>query len=279
MGEDQVRPPVEVARPKPSPVVPGGRAASGTTLWQLKIDGWRLVAFHLDGRVVLQTRQGRDVTDHFPEIAEAARRLPFGTVVDGEAAAWKDGAFDFLQLPAGPAARRKGGVAIIYVAFDVLAVAGRDVRGLPLAERWELLKPLVAAAGPPFELVMATEDRDEAIGWMEALAAQGVEGLVVKPLSGKYRPGTSGDWLKYRRRDTLDAVVTGLIGTPERPRALGLALPDGRTVVSTNLTALQARAVAAAATENGGTAGLVVEIRLGHGRHGTATFVRVRGDW
>lgn len=278
ISDDELKPPIEVARPRPSPNVPGDRAAPGTLMFQLKIDGWRLVMINLDGRPYLRTRQGRDVTGHFPDVAESALRLPPGTVIDGEVAAWKDGAFDFLLLPGSPTARRRNGVSIVYVAFDVLAVAGRDVRRLPLSERWELLGPLVAQAGSPFERVMATLDRDEAIAWMEALAPQGVEGLVAKPMRGIYRGGTAGDWLKYRRRDTVDALVTGTIGPADRPRALKLVLPDGRHVI-TDLTGPQSRTVAQSVEDAGGHEGLVVEIQVSHGRHKAARFVRLRDGW
>lgn len=84
-----LRPPVEVMRPSPASEIPlqaeGAEGAEGP-IWQLslKLDGFRCTAFVLDGgRVVLQSRAGRDLAGEFPDIASAVGRLAVGTVLDG----------------------------------------------------------------------------------------------------------------------------------------------------------------------------------------------------
>jgi ATP-dependent DNA ligase len=179
---------------------------------------------------------------------------------------------------ASPATRRARGVATVFVAFDVLAAGGRDVRGLPLSQRWPLLVDLVAGLGPPVELVMATSDRSEALEWMSALAPAGVEGLVCKGWQTRYTVRGAG-WVKIRHADTVDAAVVGLVGSPGRPRALVLRLADGRTVVSSPaLSSLQAGGAGSGRT--GGAGGLRrYTVGAGGRRAGGRDPARERPAW
>lgn len=179
------------------------------------------------------------------------------------------------------------------VAFDLLALPGRDVRRLPLTERRRLLLAALADVPPPVQPVLATTDRAEALTWMEQLAGTGVEGLVCKAAGSAYRARGAGRlWVKYRRSDTVDATVRAVVGTAARPRALVLELDDGPVLLSTpQLTAVQARRVTEAVEGLLGapvrdpdlgslrplTAPLRAEVTVA-GRPPTATFVRLRGD-
>ncbi|MGW6917740.1 non-homologous end-joining DNA ligase [Kitasatospora sp. NPDC054939] len=288
-------PPVEVMRPAAVGAVPAEDGlGGGGVLYELKLDGFRCVAFARGERgTVLQSRSGRNLAPEFPTVAAAVARLPAGLVLDAELVAWRGGRFAFEELLRTRRAREADRVVLGLVAFDVLAVPGRDVRARPLVERRRLLLAVLADVPPPIQPVMATTDRAEALAWMEQLADSGVEGLVCKAAGSAYRArGAKQVWVKYRRSDTVDAVVRAVTGTPERPRALVLELADGRVFLSTpQLTPVQARQVAEAAAgllgatvsdpEYGSVrpvTGLVrAEIRLS-GRPPTAVFVRLRGD-
>lgn len=279
-------------RPEPVNTVPSD--VPGGQLIQLKLDGFRTLAFALPEGPHLQSRSGGDLTGRFPELHAALAELPVGVVLDAEIVAWCEGRFEFGQLLRTPAGRTLAGAAVSLVTFDVLAVpvgrSVRDLRKLPLAERWGILTGLLADTRPPIEIVMSTRDRAEALEWLDRLEPHGVEGLVIKPLSGTY--GGRG-WLKYRRRDTMDAEAPAVIVSAGKPRALIVRLPDGRTLTTTpTLDALQAIDVAAAAVDRVAEARpdrghghllrlappLHVEVRVGAGRHATARFVRVRGE-
>ncbi|MET9401166.1 DNA ligase [Kitasatospora sp. NPDC002965] len=282
-------------RPAAVPAVPAADGLGGSgVLYELKLDGFRCVAFARGERVpYLQTRSGRDLAADFPSIAAAVARLPAGLVLDGELVAWRGGRFAFEELLRTRQARASEDVALGLIAFDLLALPGRDVRRLPLTDRRRLLLAALADVPPPVQPVLATTDRAEALAWMERLADTGVEGLVCKAAGSSYRARGAGHvWVKYRRGDTLDATVRAVTGPPARPRALVLELDDGRVLLSSPpLSPLQSRRVAEAAAGRLGPA--VHDPRYGAvrplatplraevtvtGRTATATFVRLRGD-
>ncbi|GAA4951305.1 hypothetical protein GCM10023205_10180 [Yinghuangia aomiensis] len=188
-------PPVTVMRPKAVPDLPDEGGMPGGVQYSIKLDGFRVVAFALgSGRAVLQSRTGRDLAADFPTVAAAVAALPAGTVLDGELCAWHDGRLAFDQLARTRAARDRDRVALTYAAFDLLAAPGRDVRELPLRDRWELLHSTLDGVGPPLEIVMATTNRAEAVGWQRALAPTGIEGLVAKGLSTRYSARRRTAW-------------------------------------------------------------------------------------
>ncbi|MDH6707526.1 bifunctional non-homologous end joining protein LigD [Kitasatospora sp. MAA19] len=291
-----LRPPVEVMRPAAVTAVPPSDGLGGAGVqYELKLDGFRCVAFARGDRPpFLQSRTGRDLAPAFPPIAAAVARLPEGLVLDAELVAWRAGRFAFGELLRTRRARGAApDVALGLIAFDLLALPGRDLRGLPLADRRRLLLAALADVPPPIQPVLATTDRAEALEWMAGLADTGVEGLVCKAVGSPYRPrGTGHAWVKYRRGDTLDAAVRALTGPAAHPHALVLELDDGRVFLTTpRLTPVQAREVAEAAGALLGppvtdpdhgpvhplTTPLRAELTL-TGRPPTATFVRLRGD-
>ncbi|WP_256096932.1 ATP-dependent DNA ligase [Streptomyces agglomeratus] len=296
-----VVPPVDVMRPRAIPEIPAADGLPGGVQYSVKLDGFRCVAFARGGRdgaagAVLQSRSGRNMARDFPDITAAIGALPAGLVLDGEVCAWADGAFAFAQLMRPHAARVADGVVVAYVAFDVLAVPGRDVRELPLVQRWELLGAALEGAGPQVQRVLATTDREQAALWYEALVGQGVEGLVCKGLASRYRSRDTKSWVKVRHSDTRDAAVVGYTGTARHPRALVLVLPgDADPLLSTPLTPpvrAQAREALAGVPDEGeerivaiglgdvpyrrGGAGLVAEVRQNVGRHATSAVQRLR---
>lgn len=269
-----VLPPVEVMRPVRAASIPPEPAVPGSALWETKLDGWRAVAFRFpDGAVLLQSRSGSIITDRFPEVAAHLARLPAGTVLDGEVVIFRDGAFAFADLARSPAARRAEGLSASFIAFDVLAHQGRDIRSEPLSERRALLQTVLQDAEPAVQQIMATSSRAEALEWIDALAPLGVEGIVYKRLDSLYRPRSRAhQWLKYRWADTVDAEVIRVLPSGSR-LALLLRFADGSTRISAPLTAGQARQVHNAVL---GGRPVLAEVRLTPGRHGSARFLRLR---
>ncbi|MFF7811679.1 DNA ligase [Streptomyces sp. NPDC007945] len=290
-------PPVDVMRPRSADAIPPQAPAPRELQYSLKLDGFRALAFVLEGgRVVLQSRSRRDLSPEFPDIAAAlAGQLPPGLVLDGELCAYREGRISFTDLLRSHADRVRGRVPVSYIAFDLLAVPGRDVRALPLRDRWELLGTALSEADPPLQRVLATEDEETAHGWFRDLREAGVEGIVAKRLDSAYRSGSTWSWRKVRHADTVDAQLIGLVGPADRPRALLVRLADGRTLTTTpRLTPAQAREVATAVAASGGgvtaetdpehgpvlriARPATVELRQVAGRHGTPAFVRFRGE-
>ncbi|MEU1279126.1 ATP-dependent DNA ligase [Streptomyces sp. NPDC005805] len=289
--------PLRVAAAKTVTELPRGAGLA----YEPKFDGHRMVVFVTGGRVVLQARSGRTVTAAFPDLAEAARRLPQGTVLDGEVVVWRDGRTDFAAVQRRAAATPGRAPALAralpasYAAFDLLAEDGEDLRPLAYARRRERLVALVAPLGPPIQPVPVTLDAAEAAEWFEALPAIGVEGLVIKRTDQPYRGGARA-WRKLRHTSGRDAAVVGFSGPAARPVSLVLVLPDDDVpVVSSPLSpALQAQAAVAVAgreAAGGGTApavglgevayrslrpGLVAEVDTVTTRHTVATVRRLR---
>lgn len=128
-----------------------------------------------------------------------------------------------------------------FVAFDLLAVAGHDIRNTPLAQRRELLEQLAADWEPPLNLSPVTWDRAQALTWFEELHHAGVERLVVKGAAQAYQPVRQ--WLKVKRRQAVDVVCAAVIGSINRPDyiVVGLPVEDQLRIVGRS-TALTAKA-------------------------------------
>ncbi|MER6911685.1 RNA ligase family protein [Streptomyces sp. NPDC000594] len=293
-GRLPLTPPLGVMRPRRAETIPGPDGLPGGVQYSVKLDGFRALAFvRADGEVFLQSRSGRSMGPDFPAVtAYLGGRLPPGLVLDGELCAYTDGRLSFTELLRSRAERERSAVPVYYIAFDVLAVPGRDVRPLPLAERWELLGAALRGTGPPLQRVLATTEEETARRWFDGLRDAGVEGIVAKSLSSAYRAGPSWAWRKVRHTDTVDAALLGLFGPERRPRGLLVRLADGREVRVAGLTPVQSRRLAEAtgpllggAEERPGlgrvrllTSERRVELHEVPGRHETARFVRLRGD-
>jgi ATP-dependent DNA ligase len=124
-----LRPPLQAMTARPVPQLPDEHH-SGSLTFEPKLDGWRCVAFHqLSGRVTLQSRQQKTLTPYFPEIVAAiVEQIPAGTVLDGELVVYRDGRCDFGALQRRVSGRPSVALAVSLVVFDVLTVAGRDLR-------------------------------------------------------------------------------------------------------------------------------------------------------
>ncbi len=186
--------------------------------WQAewKWDGIRAQIVRRDGGVYVWSRGEELVTDRFPEIAEAAAALPDGTVLDGEALAYRDGVLPFATLQTrigrvklGP--KILGAAPVAFMAYDVLEQDGRDVRALPLAER----RARLAAILPATSQVLLLSPTVPAASWADLAAARetsrarNVEGLMLKRLVSPYATGRRrGDWWKWKIAPfTMDAVL------------------------------------------------------------------------
>ena len=225
-------------------------------VWEPKWDGYRCTASA--GR--LYSRHGTNLTPYFPDLAPVlAARLPADLVLDGELIAWDTaaGRLDFASLQARmTSGRRLRSVAerrpAQFVAFDVLAADGEDLRAKPLRERRRVLERALSGLASPIVLCQQTTDLSVAEEWFRTLTAGGIEGLVIKDAAGTY-PTRDGQriWWKAKAKTTLDLVAIGYTGSASAPSTLVLAFPgdvadDGqlRTAGSTTvLSKTAARAV------------------------------------
>jgi bifunctional non-homologous end joining protein LigD len=181
-------------------------------IYERKFDGERCIAYRSGELVSLLTRNRQDVSTTYPEIREALRAQACADFVcDGEVVAFDGAATSFARLqqrlgvrdPAQELVRR---VPVLYYVFDVLAAGDRDVRALPLGERKDVLRDLLAFADP----VRLTEHRtgNGEKFWIYA-CEQGWEGLIAKRASAPYRAGRTRDWLKFKCEASQELVIVG----------------------------------------------------------------------
>lgn len=187
-------------------------------LFELKYDGFWMLAERQEGKPMLVLRRGRDATQAFPDIARALAELPEGDVVlDGEVvcvdAQGKPSFQRLLQRAqlARPLDVQRATVALPATmhAFDLLALRGHDLRGLPLVERKQLLRFLLAElpAGAPLRFADHVEAEGEAL--FEEVRKTGLEGVLAKRADAPYRAGRSEHWLKIRVEKAGDFAVVG----------------------------------------------------------------------
>lgn len=221
---------------KAAPEVAPGHA------FELKLDGVRLLAQRGARGSFLTSRRGRDETHRYPEIARAIDALPVSSVVlDGEIVAFDErGVPSFQRL--GRRMNRDDArdvraamldVPVLFVAFDLLALGPRDLRGLPLRERKALLARLLPAPGVVRALAWLEGDGRPLFSFVRQ---HRLEGVVVKSLASPYREGPrrTGDWIKWKTERDEDFVVIGHTrGESGRQRlgALDLASYEGDALV------------------------------------------------
>ena len=206
-----VTPPVEPMLAKLADEIPH----AGDFLFEPKWDGFRAIVFRGDGDVFIQSRDLKPLDRYFPELHEAfLDRLPDGCVVDGEIVMPTPDGLDFeaLQMRLHPAASRVEKLAreipASFVAFDLLATGGQDIRGLPQSERRHKLEVLLSGAEPPLYLTPVTQHRQTAVDWLKRFEGAGLDGVVAKPLAGAYQPGKRA-MIKIKHARTAECVVVG----------------------------------------------------------------------
>jgi len=209
-------------------------------MYEPKWDGFRAIVFRGGGDVYIQSRDLKPLDRYFPELHDALLAgLPDGCVLDGEIViATAHGLdFDALQMRLHPAASRvaklAGETPASFVAFDVLAADGEDLRDAPQRDRRTRLERLLARGMPPIHVTPMTRDRAEAGEWLSRFEGAGLDGVVAKPDMEIYQPGKRA-MIKIKHARTADCVVSGFRwhkdgkGTAVGSLLLGLYDAQGR---------------------------------------------------
>jgi ATP-dependent DNA ligase len=206
-----IPPPVEPMLAKLAEALP----QEGTFLYEPKWDGFRSIVFRRGPALFIQSRDLRPLDRYFPELHDSLLAgLPEDCVVDGEIVIATERGLDFdaLQLRLHPAASRVAKLAEAtpssFVAFDLLALDGRDLRGEAQADRRLLLEKAFATVKPPVHLTPVTRDRAVAEDWLARFEGAGLDGVIAKPESEPYQPGKRA-MLKIKHARTAECVVAG----------------------------------------------------------------------
>jgi len=201
-------------------------------VYEVKLDGFRCLAFVDGDETFLQSRNGKPLGRYFPELVfPPGRYVLDGEIVVRDADGRED--FDALGQRIHPAVSRIQRLAAetpaVYVAFDLLAHEQDPLLELPFAGRRAALEALIAGADPsfagaPVELMPTVATAAEAQRWLEH-----AEGAIAKERSAPYRPGERKGMAKVKRVRTIDAVLVGWRPgkEPDTVGALILGLYDG----------------------------------------------------
>jgi ATP-dependent DNA ligase len=222
-----VMPPVPPMLAKSVKAIPGGAMS-----YEPKWDGFRSIIFRDGDEVEIGSRNERPMTRYFPEIVAAAKAsLPERCVIDGEIVIPDaDGRcldFEALLQRIHPADSRVRLLAeqtpAAFVAFDLLALGGKDYTQDPFELRREVLEEALTDALPPVYLTPATRDPGLAEVWFSQFEGAGLDGIVAKPLEGTYQPDKRA-MFKIKHERTADCVVAGYRVHKSGPDAIGSLL-------------------------------------------------------
>ena len=200
----------------------------GQWLYELKLDGYRAIAFKRDGIVHLRSRNDNDFSLRYPAVVRALAGMPDDTVLDGEIVA-----FDADGRPSFSALQNYGSAAgaVAFYVFDVMVLAGKAVTGEPLEKRRQLLITKVlptlqepARYAAPFDASLPV--------LVQSVKAQGFEGLVAKRRTSRYEPGLrSGAWMKMRVNRGQEFVIGGYTRGTKTFDALVLGYYEGKELI------------------------------------------------
>lgn len=177
-------------------------------LHEVKLDGYRILCRVDHGRVALLTRREQDWTHRFKFIAAAAKKLPVAEAfLDGEVVALDEqGRSNFQRLQ--NFMKGSGASQLVYFAFDLLHLDGRDLRGAALESRKRILERLL-----PADATGSLRYSHDWIGEGEALyrecCRRGLEGIISKRRDQPYRPERGRDWLKIKCMQRQEFVIGG----------------------------------------------------------------------
>jgi bifunctional non-homologous end joining protein LigD len=180
-------------------------------LHEVKYDGYRIGCRIRRSRVALYSRNGKDWTAAFPEIAEAARALGLDdALLDGEVAVvLPDGRTSFQALQNAFSAETISGRALVYFAFDLLRLGRDPVAAEPLEARKARLAALL---GRPKKTARIRYS-DHVVGhggtFFDKACRLGLEGIISKRKDQPYRPGRHGDWAKTKCVLRQEFVIGG----------------------------------------------------------------------
>lgn len=237
-AEDEARAlgakPGEVDAPRLSPMLclaaEEGEIPTSDYVFELKLDGVRILADKRGGEVSLTYRSHRDATLAYPEIARAVLSMcPERVLLDGEIVAFDDEGNPSFQRLSQRIGMRGASVPVVYLVFDVLALGPLDLRDLPLSDRRTILRRILPGGGYVRALDYL-EQNGRAL--FDFCRARKLEGIVAKRASSPYRASTkrTRDWLKIKcERDESFVVIGFTRGNEGRSRlgALDLGSYEG----------------------------------------------------
>jgi len=185
-------------------------------IYEEKYDGYRILAYKEGSKVTLMSRNDKDRTATYPQIAAAIAHLPARTLlVDGEAVVFdrhKVSRFQFLQQRSDSAK---------FAVFDCLYLDGKDLRSQPLAARRAVLEKLVSDNPRIF---LSRRLGGNGLESYQLAKKRGYEGLVAKDASSFYVERRSPSWLKVKVHQEDEFIIIGFTAPQGARQHLGALL-------------------------------------------------------
>lgn len=179
--------------------------AGNDWLHEVKWDGYRILATIVDGKVRLWSRNAKEWTEKIPAIAADIAALKLKSAqLDGELVAVVEGKADFNALHAD-----RADAALAYVLFDMPYFDGVSLRNEPLHERKALLQGVLKMAKKGSSLRYSEHVVGNGPAVFKSAAANELEGIVSKRVTGRYTGTRSGAWVKVKSRPSDEFVVVG----------------------------------------------------------------------
>lgn len=190
----------------------------GRWLHEIKFDGYRLQARIAGGKARLLTRSGLDWTDRLGSVARALGGLADQALIDGELVVETGaGASDFSALQADLSEGRDD--RLVFYAFDLMHLDGKDLRKLPLTDRKARLETLLKSAPPSIRYSDHFDDGGEIV--LRHACRLGLEGVISKLRDSPYRSGRGQSWVKSKCSARQEFVVGGYVPSTVSDRMIG----------------------------------------------------------
>jgi bifunctional non-homologous end joining protein LigD len=174
-------------------------------LFEIKHDGFRILAYVENGTVKLRTRNNKDYTSKYPAVVEALKKWKVDAVIDGEVVVLNEkGISDFNALQNW---RNDASGELVYYAFDLLFFNGKDLTKHPLQKRKAILKDILPAS----HVVRYCSDIEaHGVAAFKMAKKEGLEGIIAKKIDSTYTPGIrSKHWLKIKTYKENDFAIVG----------------------------------------------------------------------
>jgi bifunctional non-homologous end joining protein LigD len=199
------------------------KAPGGEWSYEIKFDGYRIMARIDHGKIQLFTRNGHDWTHKLPKQAEALAALGLESAwLDGEMVVADDqGVPDFQALQNAFDSGRSG--AILYYLFDIPYLNGVDLREVPVEERRAALATVLKPNEDPL-LRFSDAFGEEPEALLNSACQMRMEGLIGKRLGSPYVSRRSSDWIKLKCKNRQEFVVVGFTDPKGSRNAFGALL-------------------------------------------------------
>jgi bifunctional non-homologous end joining protein LigD len=199
-------------------------------LFEVKWDGYRAVAEVGARGVSFYSRNHKSFEHRFAPLVESLRGLGRQAVLDGEVVVVDEAGRSHFQLLQNY--QKTGEGRLRYYVFDLLHLDGRDLRGLPLLRRKEMLRTILRDLPNVF---LSEHVEEQGVAFFRAAVDQGLEGIIAKDGNSRYREGVrSHEWLKIKTHRRQEAVIGGFTEPRGRRKNLGalvLGVYEGQDLV------------------------------------------------